>query len=671
VTAFVVANATVENTGTASITIPIPAGTQAGDLVIFSYIAAVTTGSITDFAAKGWWDLGGAAVNSRSWGAFARVYDPATPASDYTLTIAVATAAKALVRTVRGHGVAASADIQRGTRWRRQDNGGAQGLIVSPTLTTVEDDMLILAFTGEATTTAGGYSVTDAAGFTFGAEVTESAAGIEWLTAWQKEQSLIGATGDLRLTYVPTSANGVGIQYGIPSADIPLGLGFRLSTSLSSTSVTAGVKLNEGTAVEAVLMDGATEVGRQAVTLDAGSGWGTVTIAAPTPDHTYEMVFEIDGVPQSDTLAVRTLPTPGTPKSFVAVAGSCQFTASDHPVFDRIREEQPVFLGHMGDLHYLNPTDLATWRTGFQSSVQTARMQALLDAVPMTWTWDNHDRIIVDDGGAGTPLNLGRTDPATNTEWRKLAGPAGWASADTAGRTWVVGRVRFIQTDQWTMKDDPDAGVATPPLTFLGAAQKQWFKDTLDATTEEVIVWLCQWTGQNHANGRWGSFPDETAELEAFIDARPEVKNRMVLIGGDSHSLQVTDGTRTLADGQRFAGIPNYNISGFNRTSDGPQGGPGWLDDRALRAVGESESIWGSYSRITVTDDGTILTLKWEGVRVNDVGATDIMNTQTLVFGEVVAGYRFIEWDGTAETELTAIEWDGTTEIPLTAEESV
>jgi hypothetical protein len=231
----------------------------------------------------------------------------------------------------------------------------------------------------------------------------------------------------------------------------------------------------------------------------------------------------------------------------------------------------------------------------------------------------------------------------------------------------VIGRVRYIQTDQWTVRDDGDGDPA--PRTFLGAAQKQWFKDTLEAATEQVIIWLCQWTGQNHANGRWNSFPEETLELEQFIDARPGIKNRMVLIGGDSHSLQVTDGTRTRLQEQRFAGIPNYNISGFNRSSDAGQGGVGWLDDRPLRTTEQLEADWGGYSRITVDDDGTTLELKWEGVRVNGAGIADIMNTQMLTFTEAGVGYQLIEWDGTTEKVLRAIEWDGTTETSLTLEE--
>ncbi|MBW1640477.1 hypothetical protein G3H63_15540 [Microbacterium resistens] len=411
-------------------------------------------------------------------------------------------------------------------------------------------------------------------------------------------------------------------------------VGAHVVTSPAHDSLTVGVDLLSGSSLVAVLSDAqAREITRHNVATDPTSGWGHVTFRELSAGTQYAVTLEVDGALQRDaTITTRTLPAPGVATSFVMVTGSCQFTGSNHPVWDAIAADSPVVLAHMGDLHYGDATTVATWRASVEASLTAARFQALLEGVPMTWTWDNHDRIIADDGGPGTPLNLGRTDPATNAEWRKLAGADGWASADTAGRTFVVGRVRFIQTDQWTARDDPDAGTAAAPLSFLGAAQKQWWKDTLDAATEPVIVWLCQWTGQNHANGRWNSFPDETAELEAWLDARPGIKARMVMIGGDSHSVQVTDGTRTRADGQRFAGIPNYNISGFNRSADGIQGGPGWLVDAALRGPGDPEADWGGYSRVTVTDHGPTLTLLWEGVRVDSTGATDVMASRTLTF---------------------------------------
>lgn len=626
-------------------TLTLPEGIQAGDLLVFTFMVGHSGATTNDHTTKGWWRYNAQSVNTRQWAFYARIYNPSDDAIVYTLTMDAQAAGAWVAHAIRDHGVVNSTDIQISANWRRGDNGGSQARVIAPSITTPSDDRLVLAITGEASNALGARRTVSTSGFELVAERTEGPnanQSIEWITAWQKTMLSAGATGDLELAWGTEAApvvslNGVGAQISIPSASIPepelpeVGcIGSRVPTSVTHNSITMGVDRLQGGVVKVAAKLGATEVARQTVTIDTDSGWGSTTFNGLQPNAHYGFAFYVDDVLQTDTEAlIQTHPTPGTPTSFKFIAGSCQFTGSNHPVWDRIREEGARQLGHMGDLHYGDATTLPAWRTAVESSFTAPRFRAMLGLLPMTWSWDNHDRIITNPTGAGTGLNLGETDPATNTEWRKLAGSAGWSSSDTAGRTWVIGRVRFIQTDQWTVRDDGDGDPA--PRTFLGAAQKQWFKDTLDAANEPFVVWLCQWTGQNHANGRWNSFPEETTELENFINARPALKSRMVMIGGDSHSLQVTDGSRTLAQGQRFAGIPNYNISGFNRTSDSGQGGAGWLYDAPLRAVGQPEADWGGYSRMTFTDDGTSLTLLWEGVRVDKDGVTDIMASQTLV----------------------------------------
>lgn len=645
--------------------VPIPAGIQDGDLLISAAMLSKTTAWFLDasWATKGWWSLNGGQVNTRQWKVFARVYNSADPVSTYELDLNDFSSGTLLSVAVQDHAVSSATDLVVGTYWRRSvDGGGASGLIRAPGVAAPENS-LVLALTGEATTSVGGYTATVPAGFTRITEHIENASAIEWVTAWQRIVSSAETTSQFELTYVPTSTNGVGLQIAVPSAgEVPPEptntgrIGAHIVTSVGHDRLTIGFDRLGGTEV-AVALNGGTPVTAVA---DTDSGWGHVTFTGLIADTEYMAVFFVDGVEQTDVALVgHTFPTPGAPTSFTMVTGSCQFTGSNHPVWDRIREDSPRVLAHMGDLHYGDATTESAWRTAVESSLTAPRMKALLEQTPLHWAWDNHDRIITNVGGAGTPLNLGTTDQATNVAWRKMAGVDGWASADTVGRTWVIGRVRFIQTDNWTAKSDPDAGVT--PRTFLGAAQKQWFKDTLEAATEPVIVWLCQWTGQEHANGRWMSFPEETQELEAFINARPAIKAKIVMIGGDSHSLQVTDGSRTTAQGQRFAGIPNYNISGFNRTGTSGVGTPGWLVDQPLRTSAQPEADWGGYSRVTVTDDGQMLTFHWEGVRVGPTGATDIMYEQTLTFGST--GWQ-IE-DTTTGERLTPIYWDGSTETVL------
>lgn len=669
--ATVVATQIGENTGLTTIPTTVPTGIGTGDLLLAWVQVGNSALDITDDATKGWWRLTDTVFNSRETWLFARVYNSADAASTYTFTLSAGSAAAWMTVAVRGHGVTASSNIQIGSIFTRATSVGT---ITMPSITTVGTDNLALGFTGEATSTAADYTVTTDAGFTFVARRPNGTV-IEDLTLWRKDMATAGATGSQTITYAAAALNGIGLQIAIPGGTVTAPatgqIGAHSSLLVATDKLSIGVDKIAGTQLKVLLFNsaGTTELNRVTVTNDGTSGWGNARFTGLTANTAYVVRFEVDGTVQTDAVVnVRTQPVSG---SFVAVAGSCQFTGSNHPIWDRIREQNPAFLAHMGDIHYNDATDAVVWRAGMESSLTAPKFKQLLETTSMNWSPDNHDRIITNPTGAGTGLNNGETDPAGVTEWRKMAGTLDWPTTGTHGRTWVTGRVRFIQTDGWAARDDADGDPS--PRTFLGAEQKQWFKDTLDAATEPIVVWLTQWTTRANANGRWNSYPEETSELEAFIDARPGLKSRMILIGGDSHSLQADSGSlsntaRMASSGFRFKGIPSLNISGFNRSDTAGDGAAEWdIANTSLRTSAQLEADFGGYSRMTFTDNGSAIVFKWEGVRVNSAGTEDVMATFTKSFA---TGYRFIEWDGTNETTLEVFEWDGTTAVPLSILES-
>ena len=620
----VIGTANYRNNGTTSMPITVPTGTENGDL-LFSHIQiSANTRDITDWSAKGWWLVANAITGTREIFTLARIYNAGDSPLVYTLTLSSSSNAVGVSVAVRNHDVTGATDLQIGNIWTRAANGGSQNMVTAPSITTTIDGSYVLAFFGHA---AAATVLTPSGDFTFLDERQLNPAP-EWPQVYGREMHIAGATGDQIITdnASPSTQNGLGFQVAIPygaSAIVTSGtIGHHVSLSPDSTSVTVGLKKISGSTIEAVLYDeDETELDRLAVSFDTTTQWGNAYFQGLSPNTQYNIKFDTDAVRQSDAaLIISTLPV--GPVSYVAVGGSCQFTGANHPVFDAIKAENAVFLAHMGDLHYVDATTEPAWRAGMETSLTAAKMRSMLQTTSMHWSMDNHDRIMVNAGGAGTALNLGTTNPLTATNWKYLAGSTGWASADTLGRTWVAGRVRYIQADMWSVRQDPDFDTGT--LTFMGATQKAWWKDMLEAATEPLIIWFCNWTMMNHGNGRWNSFPAETSELESWLNARPHIKRRMVLIGGDSHSLQADSGTRT-GTTYRFNGIPSLNISGFNRTGDGGDGGTYDIANAPLRAVGESESMWGGYSRLTINDNGTEVRFKWEGVRVHSSGSTDIM----------------------------------------------
>lgn len=611
------------NAGISSVPVSNPAGAQAGDRLVLVVTVATASTTITDTA--GWTLLADRTYNTRRTFVLWREW----AASYAALTLSGFDEAGSVVMAVRadaGHALEAPV---LGALWDRPSNGGSINFTTMPSLSAPADS-LVLGVTSEVSSAAESEAQVSVAGSGwakwFYADTNEANNASPNFIVVHKVLASAGASGDATSTWPNNSNNSMGVQVLVAqeSAEPPSSgmVGAHGCFSFDSDRLTIGHDRLGGTVHETVLYAGAFEVDRQTVTPDGTTGWGCAEFIGLTPGTVHVARFEVDGVEQTDAeVIVSTLPA--SPPTFSVVAGSCQFTGSTHPVFDAMLAESPLFIGHMGDLHYADATDEPTWRGAMESSL--TGMQGLLEHVPMSWAPDNHDLIRTSPLGGGDPVGM--------AAWKKMAGAAGWASADSLGRAWRVGRVQFIHTDMRTARDnyqtDPE------PRTFLGAAQKAWFKDLLTSLesddTVACIVWFTTWTARNDENGRWNSYPSESSELEAHINALPSVKARMVMVGGDSHVLQADSGART-GIGFRFHGIPSLNMSGFNRSSIYATGGWDIAEDN-LRAEAQSEADWGGYSRLTFTDDAGELVLRWEAIRVGPDGATDTMSTFTRTYG--------------------------------------
>lgn len=616
-----------QNPGT-SFVITLPAGIQNGDLLIVSATMANVSSFPTDHLSKGWWYVGGGDVNSRQMFTIARIYNSSDLSSVYSVTLGASSTNVAWVaRAYRNHSVNALSDLVLSTYWKRTLNGGSQATTTAPSITTPGADYLVEAVFQEGSNALGAWAQTTGS-FTLVDEMTEYSVAsdrIEYTTVLSKTFPTAGATGNVIVTYgggTTTAANGGGMQIGIPGvvdAPISSGLVKRYEGRVSQTEIVIGAIKLGGGVVECVLKNniGTVEIGRVTMTFDGTSAWGNARFTGLTADTPYLAEYFVDGVWQEDTDAyLKTLSAVGVPKSFSFVAGSCQFTGSNHMTFQKIKDRYVEFVDHGGDGHYADATTEAAWRAGFNSTFSATRFNDMLRTTPFFHSIDNHDRIMTNPAGAGTALNLGETDPLTASTLKHLYGSQGWATSDTLGQKWSVGRVDFIKADLWSVRDDGDGDPA--PRTMMGSAQKAWFKASLEAFEGAVIVWFCQWTAKNHANGRWNSFTEETAELEAWLDARPDIKRRLIMIGGDSHSVQGDSGTRPgNAGGYRFPGIPSLNISGYNRSGDAGDGSSNWdIVNTPLRNPGDLESNYGGYSYCTVEDDGKYLRFRWEAMRV-------------------------------------------------------
>jgi phosphodiesterase/alkaline phosphatase D-like protein len=111
--------------------------------------------------------------------------------------------------------------------------------------------------------------------------------------------------------------------------------------------------------------------------------------------------------------------------------------------------------------------------------------------------------------------------------------------ADCGARSWVIGRVRFIQTDE-TVLASAKAATDNSSKTKLGTTQKAWFKAEIDAAVAagQAVVWFGDgpWitpTGNGSSN-EWAFYNTERTELGTYITTSGV---RMIRLHGDAHTL--------------------------------------------------------------------------------------------------------------------------------------
>lgn len=618
------AYAAFQNAGGTAVPVANPAGATDGDAMVLFVTSADAARTLTDLG--GWTLLGDKTYNTRRTFVLTRPYAASYP----NLAISAASVVGSVIMALRPGSGASISGVTLGTIWDRPSNGGSINTTQAPSVDAPAGSMALAISTEVSTGEETEPGVTLAGtGWTkwFYADTDPAAAVAVNYFAALKAMTAAGATGVPTTTWPNNSNNSMGVQVLVTegAAVIPATgrVGAHGCFAFSNTAVTIGYDRLGGSAHEIVLRNGTTEVSRKTVTHNATSGWGSAEFTGLTPGVLYTAKFVVDGVEQTDSqVAVRTLNPAAT--AFNVVAGSCQFTGSTHPVFTRMREKNPVFLSHMGDLHYQDAETEPAWRGAMESSLTA--MKGFLETVPMVWAPDNHDVIRTDPAGGGDQVGMAR--------WKELAGSTGWGSTNSLGRSWRHGRVLFIHTDNRSARDNYQT--APEPRSFLGAAQKTWFKNLLTAANADasikVVVWLCSWTARNDQNGRWDSYPTETTELENHINSMPGLKAKMVMVGGDSHTLQADSGART-GNVFRFHGIPSLNMSGFNRSSIYATGG--WdIAEADLRTEAQAEADWGGYSLLSVADTGTALTLTWKAIRVNAAGVEDEMATWSRVYSD-------------------------------------
>jgi alkaline phosphatase D len=340
--------------------------------------------------------------------------------------------------------------------------------------------------------------------------------------------------------------------------------------------------------------------------LSANGGMVDFRLTGLAPSTRYYYAFEVTGVLETD-FSGRFRTFAATMDSFSIVMGSCAQTGSNHPVFSTMAAQDPLFMLHLGDMHYQNiaVNDVAVFRAAFQNVWSQPNQRALYLTCPIEYIWDDHDY---------GPNNSDSTAPgrlAARLTYQECVPHYDLAAGSgniAIYRSFAVGRAFFIVTDCRSARS-PDATPDGPTKTMLGATQRAWLKQELLAARDvyPLIVWAnsLPWIGASGSDA-WQNYTYERREIADFLDTAGI--DQLCMVSGDAHMLAIDDGTNSGYATSGAPGFPVFHAAALDQ-SGSVKGGP------------YSEGTFpggGQFGLMTVVDKGDSMIVNWSGRNAAD-----------------------------------------------------
>jgi alkaline phosphatase D len=450
--------------------------------------------------------------------------------------------------------------------------------------------------------------------------------------------------------------------YAPPAAPAPGTSAFSVISAQTADGFTVRSKVTNGTAMRLLVCSdaAATTVVKTIGAAAPGSGYITHTVTGLAPHTRYYAQLEDTPTGGSasrvgSVLRARTAPTPGAASSFTFAMGSCM--SNDNPdgsTFDDLRGWDPDFLLHSGDFHYKSSTstDPAVHVGQWESQIANAGgVKAALAAVPIYYTRSDHEA--GPDSGDSNNAYTAASIAGYKTVFPTPPLPDTRTNTSTYF-SFPYGRVKVIVTDFRNTDRSPGADPQSGAKTALGATQKAWLKTELSDPAYPVKFLLSDvaWIGPadlTKSTDKWWAYADERQEIANHITANGI---KVVLFHGDTHSLMADDGTNNA-----WGGFPVVCGSPFGTVGGG-------YNTNIMQQVYNTGATTQArqYQRVTVTDDGTTISVNAVGWDVLSGGVA--RTNLTRAFASFVPTPGVTMWDGTKEVPVQAFVWDGTKEIP-------
>jgi len=518
-----------------------------------------------------------------------------------------------------------------------------------PGVTTTHTNTTLISMIYTQSAAGLGYSTfTPPAGMSTIATVNVTPDGLNNTDLWAGYEQLSAATvtGTRTVTWSPSSTSSGGCMIALRStaSGATPSLVHNIAGAVSDTSFQVAFKTADvATGVRVVAStasDLSNPVYSSAVVPDA-DGYGRATVSGLSANTLYYWGLELDGVLSANFHGkTRTFQASGVPASFSFVTGSCVNTGDNPVTFDNMRNRVGTdglparFFAHLGDFHYvyssgggnpIAPSDQAVLRENYSSQIALSRQHQLFREIPLTYSWSDIDS--VGSNGDGTYAAV----PYANAAYRQVFPiPSDMPATSGIYRTWVIGRIRFIQSDMRTFSSAKGA-TDDSSKTKLGATQKAWMIDLIQNSTEKLIIWLgdSAWYGNAATDGNndgWSAYSTERTSLGAAIAASGK---NFIYIHGDSHTLAADNGSIN-----QWGGFPIVCAAPMSRPDMNPwPTNGGWvpLSNGSYPSATQAGTAYGWFD---LTDGGDEITLDFSGynAEVEQVSMTVVWNVPTQEF---------------------------------------
>lgn len=586
-----------ENASSTDAVVPYPSGIVSGELLL---IHVTNSGASVPSTPAGW-TLAKSQANANGTAcSIMTAYKVATGSESGSVTVATNVAAgrvTGMMERFSGVDTTTPMDVAASSA-----NGATGASWSVPSITTVTNGAMLVAHT--ALNASSSADITHTAGTM--TSINASTGTGRRTRIWTETDATAGATGTRTFESNPTTT----LQWTVALIALRPGAGGATPTlvqrvvGITETPSTTGVVSVKTTDAESVRLKLGTDSGLttgvvfgDAVTPSA-NGDARLTVSGLTANTNYyyrvAMTPTGGGTEELDDAAtvgrLRTAPTGQA--NFAFNFGSCT-NGTDSASMSAIATRADDLFFHLGDMYYADGsgTTTANFRTKMNEKITAANHAAVFAVTPMTYTPSDHD-------GMNNNTEAG-TDATPWANWNTVKDEL-FPMPDNY-YTFVWGRVRFIQTDTRSFKS-PAANTDNSSKTALGTTQKQWVKDTITASAEQVIVIIQAdpWIGSAVAgDDGWFGYTTERTEMANFYAAS---KKRIVLLAGDMHAVAADDGTNAPGGVAVFHGAPLNNNASI-------KGGP----YSAGPYPSSGTAVVQQYGRCVVTDTGTEIELAYTG----------------------------------------------------------